>query len=132
MRSNMAQRMSRDLPILEPDCVAQHLLQRLFASEFQGGRIRTARTGIGTRTFEGLDLEPSEAFQQPFLNFRRNCHGRLRVCGEDQVAHLGEATGQDLRVAEDMSTKGKAQKNFFRPHRDFFVRPVGEGLAPVP
>ena len=65
---------------------------------------RVAR-GHGARAFESLDLEPSEAFQHLDLCFGRNRHNHLRICGEDKVAHLGEAAGQDLRVAEDMATK---------------------------
>ncbi|MGK7653203.1 hypothetical protein ACSQ76_12535 [Roseovarius sp. B08] len=120
------------VPIPEIEGLTQGRLKRFLAPKIDRGGLRAAGRGHGAHTLEGLDLEASEAFQHPDLNFGRNRHHRLRVCGEDQVAHLGEAAGQDLRVAEDMSTKGKAQKNFFRPDRDFFVRPVGEGVAPVP
>lgn len=34
---------------------------------------------------------------------------RLRICGEDHVAHLGEAAGQDLRVAEDVGAEREAE-----------------------
>ncbi|WP_306132160.1 hypothetical protein [Roseivivax marinus] len=105
----MFQRPSRDLAVPEPDRLAQSRLQGLFTPEIRNGRLRAPGRGHGARPLEGLDLEASEAFQHPDLNFGRDRHHRLRVCGEDQVAHLGEPAGQNLRVAENMATKGKAQ-----------------------
>jgi hypothetical protein len=52
-----------------------------------------------------LDLKPSEVFEQGSLNVGRNCHHLLRICGEDQVAHLSKAARQCLRFEENMDTK---------------------------
>ena len=101
-RGDMAQRAARDLAVAEVQRAAQDVLQRLLAADLDGGGCRNAGTGDGPHAFEGLDLEAREALQHPELRVGPNRHHRLRVCGEDPVAHRREAAGEALRVAEDL------------------------------
>lgn len=128
----MVQRPPRDLPIPEIERLAQGCLKRLFPPEIQGGGLKTTRTGDGPRAFERVDLEPSEAFQHRDLSIGRYRHHHLRICGEDHVAHLGEAASQDLRIAEDVVAKRDAQKNFFRRGGISVSGEVGRQHTPVP
>ncbi|MCA1335463.1 hypothetical protein [Pseudooceanicola marinus] len=50
VRRDVAQWISYDLAVLEPDCLLQYVLQRHFAPEFEGRCFMTAEAGIGARS----------------------------------------------------------------------------------
>jgi len=108
----MAQRIAGNLALAEMKRLAQGHLDRLFAPQLGHGRFRTARVGNGPGALERLDPEACEGLQHPCPCFQRNRHRRPRTCGEDPVAHLGEAAGQVLRVGGEVGTQRQAQKRF--------------------
>lgn len=106
---NMAKRMSCYFPVAAVERLSKRVLENLLATQVHGGELGTAGRGDGTGTLEGLDLEARERFEHAALCFGPNRHHRLRVCGEGQVAHLGESAGQDLRVTQDVGAERKAE-----------------------